>query len=178
MQAACVLRTHEKPLVDVGLGFSPEPPKKQSSWESCSIGVPHACGLVTLNRSALWLQGAVCCPAGCSVGLRRLNQTEALHGLGPSGGKLAGSVHGGQQPIVARMCTCFSNTTAMEVHRIAADTRGNTTQDSSGGATTATTMRRRSGRELSISGNYTCTANSQVYAYVLRKSGAGLTIGG
>jgi len=138
-------------------------------------------GLVTLNRSALVVAGCgLLVLAGCSGGsFGGLNQTEALHAPGTkAGARLAGSVHGGQQPIVGANVYLFAaNTTGYGSASVSLLTSGgNTTQDSSGGATNgdyyATTAADGS---FSISGNYTCTANSQVYAYVLGGNpGAGI----
>jgi streptogramin lyase len=116
--------------------------------------------------------------AGCSGGtFNGLNQTQV--GGTSAGARLTGSVHGGQQPIAGAHVYLFAaNTTGYGGLGIAASTSnaslslltsaGNTTQDSSGGATNGDYYVTTDGSgNFSITGDYTCAAGAQVYLYAL-----------
>ncbi len=116
--------------------------------------------------------------AGCSGGaFNSLDQAAATGGV--AGARLAGVVHGGQQPIVGSHVYLFAaNTTGYGGAGIAASssnasvsllTAGSgTSLDSSGGATNGDYYVTTDGSgNFSISGDYTCTAGQQVYLYAL-----------
>ena len=86
------------------------------------------------------------------------------------GSAIQGKVHGGQQPVVgAHVYLLAANTTGYGNASVSLLTSGTgRTQDTSGGATNGfyyvTTA---SDGSFSITGDYTCTANTQVYVYAL-----------
>jgi hypothetical protein len=143
-------------------------------------------GLVTLNCFGLAVLGCgLSVLAGCSVGSSGGFQATALQAVATApgagtkaGAKLSGSVHGGQQPIVGANVYLFAaNTTGYGNASVSLLTSGGgTTLDSSGLATNgdyyATTA---SDGSFSITGDYTCTANSQVYVYTLGGSQGGVS---
>jgi hypothetical protein len=114
------------------------------------------------------------CLGGAFSGLDQANTSE-----GVAGARLTGSVHGGQQAIVGAQVYLFAaNTTGYGGSGIAASpsnaslsllTAGaGRTLDSSGGATNGdyyVTTDANGG--FSITGDYTCTQNSQVYLFAL-----------
>ena len=115
--------------------------------------------------------------AGCSGGA--LNSLDQAATGSAAGARLAGVVHGGQQPIVGAHVYLFAaNTTGYGGAGIAASTSNaslslltsgsGTTQDVSGGATNGDYYVTTDGSgSFSISGDYTCTAGQQVYLYAL-----------
>jgi sugar lactone lactonase YvrE len=137
-------------------------------------------GLAILNRSGLVVLGCgLLVLAGCSGGsVGGLNQTGALPAVATKavagtkpGAKLSGSVHGGQQPIAGASVYLFAaGTTGYGSASVSLLTSGSG-PDLNGNyyATTA------ADGSFSISGNYTCSQNSQVYLYsVGGNPGAGI----
>jgi hypothetical protein len=83
---------------------------------------------------------------------------------------MKGSVHGGQQPIVGAHVYLFAaNTTGYGNASVSLLTSaGNTALDTSGGATDGDYyVTTGAGGGFTITGDYTCTANTQVYLYAL-----------
>jgi hypothetical protein len=128
--------------------------------------VVAACGLLVL--------------AGCSGGVVGGNETEGSQQAGVAGAKLAGVVHGGQNPISGAHVYLFAaasgasgaGAAAYGGSGIAASTSNasqsllnatSTGHSDSLGAYVAT----GSDGSFSISGDYTCTAGQQVYLYAL-----------
>jgi hypothetical protein len=111
--------------------------------------------------------------AGCSgAAFSGLNQAAATGGV--AGARLAGTVHGGQQPIAGAHVYLFAaSATGYGGAGIAASTSNasvslltggsGTTLDSSGGATNGDYfVTTDSSGNFSITGDYTCTAGAQV----------------
>jgi hypothetical protein len=137
---------------------------------------------MTLNRSGLGVLGCgLLVLTGCSVGSSGGFQTAAVQtvvqavattpkaGTKPGAG-ISGTVHGGQSPIVGGNVYLFAaNTTTYgdaSVSLLTSST-GNP-QDASGGPTNGDYYVITGGDgSFHISGDYSCTPNSQVYVYVL-----------
>jgi len=135
-------------------------------------------GLVVLNRSGLVVLGcSLLVLAGCSVGSSGGFQIAASQaaattpGAGTTpGARIRGTVHGGQQAIVGANVYLFAaNTTGYGSASVSLLTSGgDTTLDSGGGATNGDYYVTTAGDgSFSITGDYTCAANSQVYLYTL-----------
>lgn len=87
-----------------------------------------------------------------------------------AGSAMSGRVHGGQSPIVgAHVYLLAANTTGYGAASVSLLTSGTgRTQDSSGGPTNGFYyVTTDATGDFSITGDYTCTANTQVYAYAL-----------
>ena len=122
--------------------------------------------------AALFLSGCALL-TGCSLSPTGEPSPEA-------GLAINGSVHGGQQAIVGAQVYLFAaNTTGYGNASVSLLTSvaGSTLLDSSGGATNGDYyVTTGANGSFSISGDYTCTANSQVYLYALGGN-PGLTAG-
>jgi streptogramin lyase len=122
--------------------------------------------------------GLVGCSGGVNSGLSGLGSSQTSSG-GVAGAKLSGSVHGGQQPIVGAHVYLFAaNTTDYGGNGIAASSSNasvslltsaaNTSLDSSGGATNGDYyVTTDANGAFTITGDYTCAANSLVYLYAV-----------